>query len=247
MSVPRARYIASEHAWKIVADLCSDGCLLGIGTGSTIRLFLELSRNDASKLRILQRSCIVTSSIDTAFVLQRLDCKCIESGIPLQDLDLYIDSCDEFDERLYMIKGGGGAMLREKILASLSRNRLYILDEDKVSIRIGTKKPVPIEVVPYAYRLVINELQSRGIEFTLRYSKTRYGPTLTDNGNLILDLKTGPIEEPAILDRSLLSIPGVVVTGIFLQSHIDLAIVGHHDGTIKVFKKSGQVEIIRPC
>ena len=146
-----------------------------------------------------------------------------------------------------MIKGGGGAMLREKILASLSRNRLYILDENKVSIKIGTKKSVPIEVVPYAYRLVINELRSRGIEFTLRYSNTRYGPTLTDNGNLILDLKTGPIEEPAILDRSLSSIPGVVVTGIFLQDHIDLAIVGHSDDTIKVFEKSGRVEVIRPC
>jgi len=134
-----------------------------------------------------------------------------------------------------MIKGGGGAMLREKVLASISKKRIYILDEDKVSEKIGSKKPVPIEVVPYAYRLVSTELFSRGIEFSLRYSNTRYGPALTDNGNLILDLKTGPLSDPEAFDQSLSAIPGVVVTGIFLRRQIDLVIVGYRNGNIKLF------------
>ena len=235
MSVIHARRLASEYAWNILVDLCRDGCVLGIGTGSTIKLFIDLSTKDHNRLKVLQRSCIVTSSVDTALTLSSLECKCVESGIPLRDIDAYVDSCDEFDVRIYMIKGGGGAMLREKVLASISKRRIYILDEDKVSEKIGSKKNVPIEVVPYAYRLVSRELHSRGIEFSLRYSNTRYGPTLTDNGNLILDLKTGPLSDPEAFDRSLSTIPGVVVTGIFLRRQIDLVIVGYRNGNIKLF------------
>lgn len=239
MSVTYARRLASEYAWNIVVDLCRDGCALGIGTGSTVKLFIDLSTKDHSRLKTLQRSCIVVSSVDTALALNRLECKCIDSGIPLRDIDVYVDSCDEFDARICMIKGGGGAMLREKVLASISKKRIYILDEDKVSEKIGSKKPVPIEVVPYAYHLVSTELSSRGIEFTLRYSNTRYGPTLTDNGNLILDLKTGPLSDPEAFDQFLSAIPGVVVTGIFLRKHIDLVIVGYRNGDVKLFGSLG--------
>ncbi len=229
-----ARRAAINAIVKELVEHCRDGCLLGIGTGSTVTQFLEeISGRD--EVKILVKSSIVCSSIDTCIKLSRYGLMCLDPLAIMRNesIDIYIDSADEVDSRCFMIKGGGGALLREKVLTELARVKLFMIDYEKLSPLIGTKKSLPIEVIPVAYPLVAKRLRVWGIPFDLRMSSDKKGPVMTDNGNFLVDVHTGPMNNPEEIDRNLKLIPGVAETGLFYPTHVSKIIVGYHDGSIK--------------
>lgn len=172
----------------------------------------------------------VTSSTDTTWYLKGKANVIID---PEARPEVYIDSADEVDLDLNMIKGGGGALLREKALAHRSLYNVFIVDYLKLTRRIGSFSPVPIEVVPPALENVLIELRNMRLKSRIRLSKTRMGPTITDNNNYIVDIYTGPIDNPQELDAKLKNIPGVVETGLFYDI-IDTLIIGYPNSAIRI-------------
>ena len=199
---------AAEASLKYVKD----GMVLGLGTGSTARYVLEgLAR------RIRDEGLAVSgvpTSLGTAEAAKLL-------GIPLTSLeehpvlDLAIDGADEVDPQLDLIKGLGGALFREKIVAAAAKTFIVVVDDSKLVPRLGTKSPVPVEVHPFGWRVTLARIEALGAAVELR---TRGSETFrTDNGNHILDARFGPIRSPARLAASLDAIPGVLGHGLFLK------------------------------
>jgi ribose 5-phosphate isomerase A len=223
-----------EVAGRRAATLVEDGMTLGLGTGSTVHFaLLGLSdRIRGEKLRVRG----VPTSLDT-------ERKARELGIPLVTLDdvdhidLTIDGADEIDARFDMIKGGGGALLREKVVASLSRRVAIVVGASKVVARLGTTFALPVEVVPFARHPVERALKALGCEPLLRGMQGREAQRrvyLTDNGNEILDCRFAQgIDDAARMALAIDAIPGVVESGLFIGlAHVLL--VGRDDGTCDV-------------
>jgi len=203
---------AKEAAGRVAAELVCDGMLVGLGTGSTVHFVLErLAERIKSERLALQG---VPTSLDTERKARAL-------GIPLvaldqvESLDLTIDGADEIDGRFDMIKGGGGALLREKVVAALSKSEVIVVERSKLVERLGVRFALPVEVVPFARATVARRIATLGAASTLR---VRDGKTvLTDNGNEILDCRfPGGIADAAALERALDEIPGVVESGLFV-------------------------------
>lgn len=219
-----------QDTWKqmagtAAAQLVEDGMLVGLGTGSTSAfLIYALAQRVNAGLRIRGTVSSSQASQDLAANL----------GIPVTDLnthphlDLYIDGADEVDTQLNLVKGGGGALLREKVLASAARRFVVIADITKRVIRLGTHFPVPVEVVPFALTPVRLHLEALGANVQLR--QLAGNTFITDNNNYILDC-TFPngVSDPIGLDAQMHRIVGVVETGLFL-SMADRAIIGGPDG-----------------
>lgn len=221
---------AKQASGRHAADLVEDGMTVGLGTGSTVFFTLErLSERIAAEgLRIRG----VPTSIDT-------ERKAAELKIPLATLaevgtiDLTIDGADELDPDFNMIKGGGGALLREKVVASVSRREVIVVGRDKLVARLGTLCLLPVEVVPFARTTVNRALRELGAETTLRLVEA--GTTYrTDNHNEILDCQfPGGIADAAELEQRLALIPGVVESGLFVGlAHA--AVIGADDGSVEV-------------
>ncbi len=195
--------------------------VIGLGTGRTIKTCIKvLFENEI----VPQKYTYVFSSIDTLLFMKNMF-----TGIRIElngQPDIYIDSADEVDINLNMIKGGGGALLREKTLSKHSKYNVFVIDYAKYVKHIGTYSPIPIEVVPYSINYVVEELKKRKIAYTLRFSKTRMGPTITDNNNYIIDIYLNKPFNPRELDKQLKSITGVVETGIFYDI-ADTLIIGY--------------------
>ncbi|NHK32779.1 MAG: ribose-5-phosphate isomerase RpiA [Asgard group archaeon] len=210
-----------------------NGMIIGIGSGSTVREFIKLLGTSSS----LDSSSIicVPSSFDTEQML--IDNK-MQVGILNQypQLDLTIDGADRVDDNLNLIKGGGGALLREKIIAAAAKEVIIIVDESKMVPKLGGTFPVPIEVIPNALNFVITELKSLGGNPTLRIASDKLGPTVTDNGNLILDTDFQTIKTPEILEATINNIPGVMENGIFPSKLITKVIIASSSG-IKLKEK----------
>ncbi|KQZ54841.1 ribose 5-phosphate isomerase [Rhizobium sp. Root149] len=203
---------AAEAALQHVED----GMRLGIGTGSTAEEFVRLLAEKVSGgLRV--------QGVPTSERTARL---CLELGVPLKsldelpELDLTIDGADEVDGALRLVKGGGGALLREKIVASASSRMIVIADESKVVETLG-KFPLPIEVNPFGLattRIAIEKLASKlGLSGDLKLRKSDDGAFTTDGGHLILDAFFGRIPDAEALATQLNSIPGVVEHGLFIN------------------------------
>lgn len=201
----------------------SDGMRLGIGTGSTANEFVRLL---AEKVHDGFRVQGVPTSEQTA----RL---CMELGVPLfsldelPELDLTVDGADELDGNLNLIKGGGGALLREKIVASASTRMIVIADESKVVETLG-RFPLPIEVMPFGLastRLAVEQLAEKlGLSGEIVQRPDKDGPYLTDGGHFILDASFGRIPDAEALANGLARIAGVVEHGLFLHM-ADAAII----------------------
>jgi len=216
-----------QAAAEAAAELVESGMRLGLGTGSTIAYFL-----DALAARGLDVAGVPTSDATAA--------RCRELGIPLLDidttteLDLAVDGADELDHTLQLTKGGGGALLREKVVASLAARFVVIATTDKLVARLGDSFPLPIEVVPFARRPVRHQLEQRGFEVVERHGDA--GPYRTDNGNAILDARLpGGVEDPAVLDLELARLPGVADHGLFVDMATE-ALLSDHDGDIRVVR-----------
>jgi ribose 5-phosphate isomerase A len=202
-----------QRAAQAAMQFVRDGAIIGVGTGSTVNFFIAELAKHVGKVR-----GAVSSSDASA---RRL----LDAGIALVDLNdveefaLYVDGADEIDPKLHMIKGGGGALTREKIVAAVARRFVCIADESKYVATLG-KFPLPIEVIPMARAHVGHALASLGGKPTLREGFT------TDNGNVILDVSGLDFADPVVLESELNQIVGLVTCGIFARRPADLLILG---------------------
>ncbi len=209
-------------------ELVRDGMVVGLGTGSTaseaIRLLGERAK-EGLKIR----------GIPTSEVTRKLAREC---GIPMVGLtdvprvDLTIDGADEIDPQMRLIKGGGGALLREKIVASASAMLVIIADATKVVQQLGAF-PLPVEVVPFALPVVRRTIEQLGAKVVLRGGES--APYVTVDGNFILDCAFRRIEDPETLAATLAAMPGVVESGLFLGM-ADMVVIGRAD-QVKIFKR----------
>lgn len=197
--------------------------LLGVGTGSTVNVFIDALA--ASSIRI---SGAVASSEATAERLKSHGIEVLELNMAGQ-LELYIDGADESDPGLRLIKGGGGALTREKIIAAASREFICIVDKSKQVDILGTF-PLPVEVIPMARSFVAREIVRLGAD-----PEYREAPP-TDNGNIILDCHGFSITDPIGLEAAINAIPGVVTNGLFAARGADLLLVGHDSGEVETIK-----------
>jgi len=224
---------AKEAAGRRAARFVEDGMIVGLGTGSTVYFTLvELAeRIRAEKLSI---RCVPTS-MDTQRKAREMEIPLVGLG-DVESIDLTIDGADEIDADFQMIKGGGGALLREKVVAAMSTREVIVADPSKVVERLGLAFLLPVEIVPFARPAVTRVLATMGAACTLR-TKSEDEPFLTDNHNEILDCKfKDGIQDAAGLDPRLNAIPGVVENGLFVGlAHV--LVVGDEEGGVEVREK----------
>jgi len=210
-----------QQAAERAVDFVKSGMVVGLGHGSTATLAV---RRIAQLLHEGQLQDIfgVPCSRQVEGEARRL-------GIPLTTLDehpvvdMTIDGADEVDPHLNLIKGGGGAFLREKIVAQASRREIIVVDESKLSPALGTQWPAPVEVIPFGWRSQAAYLESLGAQPVLRQNNDGT-PFQTDQGNLILDCHFGPISQPAQLAARLSERAGIVEHGLFLGLATDVIV-----------------------
>jgi ribose 5-phosphate isomerase A len=213
--------------------LIKSGMKLGLGTGSTaieaVRRIGELVREGA-----LGDLKVVPTSFQTEVVCRELGISLWSLNDPLiaGRLDLAIDGADEVDPGWRLIKGGGAAMLIEKIVAHASRDYAIVVDSTKIVSRLGEKAPVPVELVPEALVTVSRAVEALGGSPELRMAKMKDGPVITDHGNFVLDVRFPQAFEPLLMERELVLIPGVLAHGIFTRPVTDL-FVGYPDGRVE--------------
>jgi ribose 5-phosphate isomerase A len=208
-----------------------DGFIVGLGSGSTAAFAVEAlgDRVKAEGLRIMG----IPSSYQAFEVA-------VANNIPITTLeehpviDVTIDGADQLTPELYLIKGGGAALAREKIVASATKQNIIIADQNKKVALLGANGQfVPVEVIPFAISPVKRKLAELGGKVTVREAKGKLGPILTDNGNAVLDVIFGEIKDPAELAVKVKMIPGVAETGFFVGL-TDIAYIGTADGVEKI-------------
>ena len=222
---------AKRRAALAAVQHVKDGFVVGLGSGSTAAYVVEeigrLIREEG--LQVLG----VPSSSQAMMVA-------VKSGVPLTTLDehpvldLDIDGADEVDGKLDMIKGGGGALTREKIVASASKQVVIVADETKLVEKLGAFK-VPVEVLPFALATATAEIKKLGGKPFLRESKGKVGGVVTDNGNYILDVDFGLIADAKELNLRLKLVPGVIETGLFIGL-ANVVYLAKSDGIVKLEK-----------
>ena len=197
-----------QHAAEAAVEYVKDGMIVGLGTGSTTEFAVK-------KLGERVRDGLAIRGIPTSDVTK---VQAEEEGIPLIDfsetmyIDLTIDGADEIDVNLNMIKGGGAALLREKIVASASKEEIIIVSHEKFVKQLGSF-PLPVEVIPFGWQVIFNQLETLGGSPDLRLKQGQ--PLLTDQGNYIIDCRFRQILDAAQLEQRLNMIPGVVENGLF--------------------------------
>ncbi len=211
---------AARGALEIVKSLAPS--TLGVGTGSTVARFIEILAS--GRVRVDR---VVASSIASSIELSSRGVP-VHSPISVDKIDVYVDGADEVAPDGSLLKGRGGAMLGEKVLAASSRVNVFIVDESKLVDVLGSRRPVPVEVVPYSLTLVLSRIRSRWPSAAPRPGGGKDGPAVSDWGGVIVDVPVGPMRDPAGVDSWLRSIPGVVVTGIFVGL-TDYVVVGKRE------------------
>jgi ribose 5-phosphate isomerase A len=196
-----------------VIELLQNGYSVGLGSGRTMAQTIKIiaKKIEQDKLNL----AFVPSSYQIEFLANELGLRVIDLN-SIQILDLTIDGADQVElGTLNMIKGGGAALTREKIIGSNSRKVVIIIDESKLTKKLGEGMYVPIEIFPFGINAAINKIEQVGGTVTLRQGEGKVGPTITDNGNIIVDADFGPIDDPISLESEIKKIPGVIEVGIF--------------------------------
>jgi len=220
--------LAGEEAVKYIQD----GMILGLGTGSTVEYTL---RKLGEKIKDGLKIQGIPTSIHTKKIAKKVN-------IPLTtlddnpEIDITIDGADEVDSNLNLIKGGGGALTREKIIAFNSKKVIIVIDDSKVVKALGIDFPLPVEVIKFGWTATKKSLEGFGCEVKLR-EVMENEPYITDNGNYILDCEFERIDNPEQLDADLNLIPGVVETGLFIGL-VDEVIVGSKQGVMTLDKET---------
>jgi len=217
--------IAAE---KAVETFVKDGMTVGLGTGSTA-YYVILKVADLVK-KGYKLKCVATSVASENLAL--------ENGIPIVDLndvdhvDVTIDGADEVDPKMNLIKGLGGALLREKIVAAASVEEIIVVDESKLVEKIGTRCSLPVEVLPFGHLKTAYGLRRQGCEPVLRMKGSE--PFVTDGGNLIYDCRfEGGIDYLSFKESALDAIPGVVECGLFINM-VRAVVIAHKDGSVEI-------------
>jgi ribose 5-phosphate isomerase A len=220
----------AQAAADYVAEHVPAGSIIGVGTGSTANLFIDALAKIKTHI-----AAAVASSEATKQRLQSHGIKVLDLN-EVDALPVYVDGADEITERLEMIKGGGGALTREKIVAAVAQEFVCICDASKLVKTLG-KFPLPIEVIPMARAYVAREIVKLGGQPKLREG------FVTDNGNVILDVHGWRIDDPAGLETTLNQIVGVVTNGLFARRGADLLLLGAADGVREIRKSRRGVSL----
>lgn len=220
--------LEKQNAAKASMQFVEDGMIVGLGSGSTAEFMIQfLGQRVAEGLRIQG----VPSSVKSENIASSLNIP-LTSLSSVQQLDLYIDGADEVDPDFNMIKGGGGALLREKILAHFSKKNIFIVDSSKMVGKLGNFM-LPIEIIRSANNSILKNLMDKGLSPILRVRGDN--PFRTDEENFIIDVDISRSKNLFVLDDTLKSIPGIVETGLFLD-YVDILIVGNTENA-KIFSK----------
>jgi len=223
-----AKKTAALEAIKHVQE----GFVVGLGSGTTAAYAVQEIGE-----RVRQKDLHVLG-VPTSHQALKLAVSC---GIPLTtldehpQLDLTIDGADQIDRELNLIKGMGGALMREKIVASAAKQFVVVADETKLAEKLGTNHPIPLEVLPFALPTVMTKVQELNGKPILRESEGKVGPVVTDNGNFIVDVEFGPVDAVDELDVKLKLVPGVLETGLFVGM-ADFVYVGGRSGVQKLVR-----------
>jgi ribose 5-phosphate isomerase A len=202
---------------KASVEYIEDGYILGIGTGSTVNILIDLLPSVRQRIQ-----AVVSSSEETTARLEKHGFE-VSSLNSVGDLDLYIDGADEATKHLHLIKGGGGALTREKVLAAAARKFVCIVDDSKLVGMLG-KFPLPVEVLPMAQSFVARQvIKMRGQPIWREHF-------VTDNGNHILDIHNLTISNPLEMETRLNQLPGILTVGLFSHRPADVLLIGEDGG-----------------
>jgi ribose 5-phosphate isomerase A len=220
-----AQDLQKQRAAEAALEFVGDDAVVGVGTGSTVNFFIDALAPLRGRI-----AGAVSSSEASTKRLRALDIEVLDLN-DAGELGVYVDGADEATRSLELVKGGGGALTREKIVAAASRQFVCIVDEKKVVDRLG-RFPLPVEVIPMARSLVARELARLGGRPVLREG------FVTDNGNHILDVHGLDIADPAQLETALNQVPGVVTVGLFARRPADILLVGTAEGVVTLAREA---------
>ena len=198
-----------------------DGTIVGVGTGSTVNKFIDALATVKHRI-----AGAVSSSLASTERLQALGVKVFDAS-DVEDIAVYIDGADEIDHAGYMVKGGGAALTREKIVAAQSRRFICIADKSKYVATLGSF-PLPVEVIPMAARRIARQFEAMGGSALVRHAGVK--PLITDNGQHILDVSGLKIVDPLAFEAEVSQWPGVVTVGVFAFQKADVCLLGTDDG-----------------
>ena len=219
-------------AAEAAASRVVSGMVVGLGTGSTaIHAVPALARRlQSGELRDIRA---VATSFQSTMLARELGIRLVDLD-EIERIDLAIDGADEVAPDLTLIKGGGGAQTREKIIAALAEDFTVVVDEAKLVDRLGATRAVPVEVLPFAVAPVSRAIQRLGGQPELRMAVKKAGPVVTDQGNLLLDVRFAEIADPARLERDLKMIPGTLENGLFVGLARRVLVAGLDQGVPRV-------------
>lgn len=215
--------LMKQQVGKVAAERVQSGSIVGLGTGSTTAFAIQFLGDRLKSGQLTDIKGVPTSF--QASVLAK------QYGIPLTTLDevdridIGIDGADEVDPQKQLIKGGGAAHTREKVVDSLAELFIVVVDSSKIVDALGSTFPVPVEVLPMAIAPVTRALEKLGGQPELRIGVKKDGPVITDQGNMVLDVKFEAIPNPSELERTINNIPGVLENGIFIDM-ADIVLIG---------------------
>tara|TARA_B100001250_G_C19746032_1_gene765360 strand:- start:787 stop:1440 length:654 start_codon:yes stop_codon:yes gene_type:complete len=212
--------LKKRNAAKVAVDYIKNSAVIGVGTGSTVNFFIEELAKNKGLI-----DGVVSSSVATEKLLKEHNIPVIALN-SVTELPIYIDGADEATKNKHLIKGGGGALTREKIIAAASKQFICIIDDTKLVPVLGNF-PLPVEVIPMAQSYVAREITKLGGQPELRQD------FITDNGNVILDIHNLKVENPSELEDKLNQITGVVTNGLFARRPADVLIIASDNKIIK--------------
>jgi len=226
---------AKRNAVLKALEPVKSGWIIGLGSGSTMAYAVkELARLQRDRKMEL-------SVVPTSYQMENL---ATSHGLKIASLnevarvDYAIDGADQVRKgSLDLVKGGGGALLREKIVDSSAHSFVVVVDEYKMVDYLGGKQPIPLEILPFAYKYVRSEVAKIGGRAKLRESEGKMGPVISDNGNFLVDADFGPVQSPSKLERRLKFVAGVLETGLFVGM-TDRAYIGQRNGKVNVINPS---------
>jgi len=226
---------AKRNAVLKAVQPVKNGWVIGLGSGSTVAHAVK----ELARLRRDRKFDF--SVVPTSYQMEQMATSHGLRTIGLNEtvnVDYAIDGADQVQEgSLNLIKGGGGALLREKVVDSAARCLVIVVDQSKIVKTLGGRQSVPLEVLPFAFKVVQAEITKMGGRAKLRENMGKVGPVISDNGNFLVDADFGHIRNPAKLDRRLKSIPGILETGLFIRL-VDRAYVGQKNGDVKTITPS---------
>jgi ribose 5-phosphate isomerase A len=226
----KARISAAAQAIREIKD----NTTIGLGSGNTILRTLELAAERIKKENL--KIVFVPTSYQTEMAAKKLGLR-TSSLEEDTEPDLALDGADQIQWRtLDLVKGGGAALLREKIVDSTAKKLVIVVDEKKLAKTLGGPQPIPVEIVPFGYASTLEKIRKISEKAGLREASGKVGPVITDNGNLIADVYFRSLRRPEIVHEKLKKIPGVIETGLFLGM-CDVAYVGRKDGHVDILRR----------